>query len=98
MSHLGTKIIYDLLNKHPRIALRARLHAVGRHGGRADQAPAAGGVARSAAPLRDFDVVGMSLQYEMTYTNALNLLRLSGIPLRSAERAEKRTPSSSAAA
>ncbi len=42
----------------------------------------------SATPLGDFDVVGMSLQYEMTFTNALNLLDLSHIPRRSADRTE----------
>ncbi|HEY1585065.1 MAG TPA: TIGR03960 family B12-binding radical SAM protein, partial [Polyangia bacterium] len=40
----------------------------------------------SARPLRDFDVVGISLQYEMTYTNVLTLLDLGGIPLHSVDR------------
>jgi radical SAM family uncharacterized protein len=39
-------------------------------------------------PLRDFDIVGFTLQYEMTYTNVLNMLDLAGIPLWSAERTE----------
>ena len=42
----------------------------------------------SARPLADFDVVGMSLQYELTYTNRLTLLDLGGIPLRAAERGD----------
>lgn len=42
----------------------------------------------SARPLRDFDVVGFSLQYELTYTNILQMLDLAGIPLRSSERSE----------
>lgn len=42
----------------------------------------------TATPLREFDVVGFSLQYELTYTNCLTMLDLAGIPLRSADRAE----------
>jgi radical SAM family uncharacterized protein/radical SAM-linked protein len=43
----------------------------------------------SASPLASFDVVGFSLQYELTYTNVLALLDLSGLPLRSAERGDE---------
>lgn len=39
-------------------------------------------------PLREFDIVGITLQYEMTYTNILNILDLAGIPLFSRERGE----------
>ena len=88
MSHLGTKILYSLLNKQPRIAVRARVRAVGRHGARAARARAAARLARERAPLAEFDVVGISLQYELTFTNVLTLLDLGGIPLRAAERGE----------
>src|SRR5262249_12984876 len=86
MSHLGTEILYSLMNKHPRLlceraftpwldmeaALRARgLPLV---------------TLESARPLSDFDVIGISLQYELTYTNVLTLLDLGGVPLRAAER------------
>lgn len=37
-------------------------------------------------PLRDFDLVGFSLQYEVSYTNVLTMLDLGGIPLFSTER------------
>ena len=37
-------------------------------------------------PLSEFDLVGFTLQYEMTYSNVLNALELSGIPIRSKER------------
>jgi len=39
-------------------------------------------------PLREFDCVGFSLQYELTFTNILTMLDLGGIPLRSAGRGE----------
>ena len=41
------------------------------------------------SPLADFDFVGFTLQYEMTYTNILNMLDLSGIPIRAADRGEE---------
>ena len=42
----------------------------------------------SGDPLSDFDAVGFSVGYEMAYTTVLNMLDLSGIPLRSGERPE----------
>src|ERR1700679_2016886 len=76
MSHLGTKIIYSLLNKHPQIAcerafapwtdMETEL--------RARNLPLVS--LESQRPLREFDVVGISLQYELTYTNMLTLLDL----------------------
>lgn len=88
MSHLGTKIIYSILNKDPRIACeRAFTPWVDMERElRARKLPIYS--LESARPLSDFDVVGFSLQYEMTYTNALNILDLSGIPRRSSDRDE----------
>lgn len=86
MSHLGTKILYSLLNKQPRIACEraftpwADMEAELRSRG----LPLVS--LETARPLRDFDVVGVSLQYELTYTNVLTLLDLGGIPLRAADR------------
>ena len=40
----------------------------------------------SKRPLKDFDVIGFSLGYELTYTNVLNMLHLAGIPVFAAER------------
>lgn len=40
----------------------------------------------SKKPLKEFDIIGFTLQYEMTYTNILNMLDLSGIPLKTADR------------
>ena len=39
-------------------------------------------------PLRDFDLIGLSLPYEQLYTNALNLIDLAGMPILSRERDE----------
>jgi radical SAM family uncharacterized protein/radical SAM-linked protein len=86
MSHLGTKILYTLLNRHPRIAcerafapwldMEAELRARG--------LPLVS--LESCTPLADFDVLGISLQYEMTFTNVLTLLDLGGLALRAADR------------
>ena len=40
----------------------------------------------SFQPLQAFDVVGFTLQYEMSFTNILNMLDLAGIPMRSEDR------------
>ena len=40
----------------------------------------------SRDPLKEFDLIGFTLQYEMSYTNVLNMLSLSDIPLRSKDR------------
>jgi len=42
----------------------------------------------SFTPLSNFDIIGFTLQYELTYTNVLNMLDLSGIPLLAEDRAE----------
>jgi radical SAM family uncharacterized protein/radical SAM-linked protein len=89
MSHLGTKILYSLLNKQPKILCeRAFTPWVDMERElRARNLPLVS--LESARPLRNFDVVGVSLQYEMTYTNVLTLLDLGGIPLRAVDRDEE---------
>jgi radical SAM family uncharacterized protein/radical SAM-linked protein len=88
MSHLGFKILYKILNDHPHalaerayapwIDMEAQLRARG--------VPLVS--CETARPLRDFDVVGFSLQFELTYTNVLAMLDLGGIPLRTEDRRE----------
>ena len=80
MSHLGTKILYGVLNKTDDIACErvfspwldceAELRARG--------LPLV--TLETATPLGEFDVVGFSLQYELTYTNVLTMLDLGGDP------------------
>ena len=40
-------------------------------------------------PVDELDIVGFTLQYELSYTNVLNILDLSGMPLHSADRGEE---------
>jgi len=86
MSHMGTKILYSLLNKNPAIACeRAFTPWVDMERElRERQLPLIS--LESQTPLSQFDVVGISLQYELTYTNVLTLLDLGGIPLHAEDR------------
>jgi len=88
MSHLGFKILYKILNDDSRtLAERAYAPWVDMEAElRARQLPLVS--LETARPLKDFDVVGFSLQFELTYTNILTMLDLGGIPLRSDERGE----------
>ena len=85
-SHLGLQILYDLLNGRPHIqAERAYapwvdMEALLRQRG----LPLAS--LDTCSPLAEFDIIGFSLQYELTYTNILMMLDLGGIPLQSCER------------
>lgn len=86
MSHLGLHILYHVLNSHPDYLaerafapwpdMEAQLRAAG--------TPLA--TLESRTPLRAFDVIGITLPYELTYTNILNVLDLSGVPIRAADR------------
>jgi radical SAM superfamily enzyme YgiQ (UPF0313 family) len=86
MSHLGLKILYHILNSRddvwaervyaPWIDMEREMRAKG--------IPLFS--LESASPLRDFDIIGFSLQYEMSYTNVLNMLELAQIPLLASER------------
>ncbi|MBC9783892.1 TIGR03960 family B12-binding radical SAM protein [Heliobacterium chlorum] len=88
MSHLGLRILYHLINEQPRMVME-RVFAPWvdmEKEMRARQLPLFS--LESRRPLTDFDVVGFTLQYEMSYTNILNMLDLAGIPLKSIERSD----------
>lgn len=86
MSNLGLSILYHLVNNEP-YALAERVYAPW-----IDMRDAMKSAAiplfslESKRPLREFDIVGFSLGYELTYTNVLGMLDLAGIPLLSSER------------
>ncbi len=88
MSHLGFKILYKLLNDDARtLAERAYAPWIDMEAQlRARALPLVS--AESARPLREFDVVGFSLQFELTYTNVLLMLELGRIPFLARERGE----------
>ena len=86
MSHLGLQILYAILNDIPGVGAERvfapwpdmeslmRLHGI----------PL--GTLESGASLSEFDIVGFSLQYELSYTNVLNMLDMGKIPLYAADR------------
>jgi radical SAM family uncharacterized protein/radical SAM-linked protein len=86
MSHLGLQILYSILNEIPYVAAE-RCFAVWPDREkqlREGKLPLTS--LESLTPLADFDVIGFSLQYELSYTNVLNMLDLGGIPLARVER------------
>lgn len=88
MSHLGYRMLYKILNDHERI-LAERCYTPWRD--MVGELKANHEFVRSLEnrrPLCDFDVVGFSLQYELTFTNILLMLDLGGIPLRSDARSD----------
>lgn len=86
MSHLGIQILYDMLNRFPDTWCERvyspwpDLDAVMRE----KQLPLF--ALESQDAIRDFDFLGITIQYEMCYTNILQILDLSQIPLMAAER------------
>ena len=88
MSHLGLSILYHLTNEQTDYLMervfapwsdmeeQLRTHHLPLY------------ALESFRPVKDFDAVGFTLQYEMSYTNILNMLDLSGIPLRYWERSD----------
>lgn len=88
MSNLGLKILYGVLNdRQDTYAERAYCPWPDM-----EQAMRETGTPLTSletqTPLRDFDAVGVSLQYEMTYSNILTMLDLGGIPLESGRRSD----------
>lgn len=88
MSHLGIQILYDMFNKRQDVWCERvyspwpDLHAIMKE----EHIPLF--ALESQEPVRDMDFLGITIQYEMCYTNILQILDLSGIPLSAAERGE----------
>jgi len=88
MSHFGLHILYAILNGRPGM-LAERFYAPWPDmEGRLRSAGLPLTSLESSRPLSEFDLVGFSLQYELSFTNVLAMLNLSGIPLRAASRRE----------
>ena len=88
MSHLGMKILYSLLNKDPEVwcervfAPDTDMEKILRENGYPLFA------LESRDSVGDFDMIGFTLQYELSYTGILNMLDLAGIPVRAEDRTE----------
>ncbi len=88
MSHLGMKILYSLFNSREDIwcervfAPWVDFEEVMRE----NNIPLF--ALESRDPLNEFDIIGFTMQYEMSYTNLLNMLDLGEVPIRSCDRKE----------
>jgi radical SAM family uncharacterized protein len=86
MSNLGLAILYEILNQEDGV-LCERVYAPWMD---MEQAMRQEGIPlfslETRHPVGEFDVIGFSLSYELTYTNVLNMLDLAGLPLLAAER------------
>ena len=88
MSHLGMKLLYGLLNSMEDVwcervfAPDTDMEALMREEG----VPLFG--IESGDPVREFDFIGFTLQYEMSFTAVLNMLDLAGLPVRAEERGD----------
>jgi radical SAM family uncharacterized protein len=86
MSHLGIQILYDMFNRRPDTWCERiyspwpDLHAIMKE----QNIPLFG--LESQEPVKDFDFIGITLQYEMCYTNILQILDLAQIPLLAKDR------------
>ncbi len=86
MSHLGSQILYHIINSHPEVQCERVFHPWADAAELMRQQSVALGGLETGRPLHDFDIVGITLQYELTYTTILSLLELGGITLRVAQR------------
>src|SRR5690606_30454723 len=88
MSHLGLKILYHLLNQEDDV-LAERVYAPWPD---MEEALQRRGVPlfslESSRPLKDFDLIGFTLQYELSFTTILNMLDLAGLAVFAADRQE----------
>jgi radical SAM family uncharacterized protein len=86
MSNMALPILYDILNSQQDV-LAERVYAPWTD---MEAALKASGIPlltlESKHPLKDFDIIGFSLDYELTYTNVLNILDLAQIPVLASER------------
>lgn len=88
MSHLGMKILYSLVNSRedawcervfaPDTDMEEQM--------RKNNVPLF--ALESSDYIKDFDIIGFTLMYELSYTNVLNMLDLAGIPLKAEDRTE----------
>lgn len=89
MSHLGMKILYSLINERKNYWCE-RCFAPGidfEEIMRKNKIPLY--ALESLDPIKNFDFIGFTMQYELSYTNVLNMLDLAGIPIFAKDRTDK---------
>jgi radical SAM family uncharacterized protein/radical SAM-linked protein len=86
MSHLGLKILYSIINDIPNASAERAFAPWVDFESYLRENDLCLTSLEFERPLKDFDIVGFTLQYELSYTNLLNMIDLGGIPLRSEDR------------
>jgi radical SAM family uncharacterized protein/radical SAM-linked protein len=86
MSHMGLSVLYETVARTSRFGVERAFMPWPDMEAALREAELPLVALESCRPLRDFDVVGFSLQYELTYTNLLVMLDLGRIPRRAADR------------
>lgn len=86
MSNLGVRILYGVMNEMPDVWCERCFAPWPDMEKELREADIPLYALESGDSLREFDFVGMSIGYEMAYTNVLNMLDMAGIPIRSADR------------
>ncbi|NLM22398.1 MAG: TIGR03960 family B12-binding radical SAM protein [Peptococcaceae bacterium] len=86
MSNLALRILYGLINSYDGFLCERAFSPWPDMEEKMKEAGLPLYALESFHPLREFDVVAFTLQYELSYTNILNILNLSGIPLRAENR------------
>ena len=88
MSNLGCRILYGVMNQRPDVWCE---RCFAPWGDMEEEMRREGLLLyglESGDPIAEFDIIGFSLGYEMSYTNLLNMLDLAGLALHSADRAD----------
>lgn len=88
MSHLGLRILYHVLNGAEGVAAERVFAPWPDMEAQLKESGESLATLESGTPLADCDIIGFTLQYELSYSNIVNMLRLAGIPLLSADRSE----------
>lgn len=88
MSNLGVRILYGVLNKEPDVWCERSYAPWPDMEERMRENNIPLYAFESGDPISEFDIVAFTLQYELCYSNVLNMLELGGIPLLAAERGE----------
>ena len=88
MSNLGVRILYDVLNREEGVWCERAYAPWGDMDAVMCEKDIPLATAESQTPLAKFDIVGITLQYELCYTTALRMLKLAKIPLLASERGE----------
>ncbi|MGL4392605.1 MAG: TIGR03960 family B12-binding radical SAM protein [Fusobacteriaceae bacterium] len=89
MSNLGFKILYNIINTEDRFYMERSFSPAGDMEKIMRENNFEAFSLETKTPIKNFDLLGFSLSYELSYTNVLNILELGNIPFRAKDRGEE---------